>query len=146
MRAAELQMSIAVIQERAVGNFSVGWLSRARGLRLGGKDHSKRSSAMAVNDSPVIFEIVKTESGRLRVDIPATRVEAEDPETLLAEIAKRLAGLSAAAELLRHDFEEAALRRIEQLSPRREALEKLARSHPPSQDWYSEPEWADEPE
>jgi hypothetical protein len=83
---------------------------------------------------------VKTESGFLRVDITASRVEAEDPDTLLAEIAKRLAGLSAAAEILRHDFEEAALRRIEQLSPRREALEKLAQNHPPSQDWYEEPE------
>jgi hypothetical protein len=101
---------------------------------------------MAVNESPVIFEIVKTESGLLRVDIPASRVEAEDPDTLLREIAKRLAGLSAAAEILRHDFEEAALRRIEKLSPRRQALEKLAKSHPPSQDWYQEPEWTDEPE
>jgi hypothetical protein len=101
---------------------------------------------MAVNESPVTFEIVKTDRGLLRVDIPASRVEAEDPDTLLAEIAKRLAGLSAAAELLRHDFEEAAIRRIEQLSPRREVLERLAKSHPPSQDWYNEPEWTDEHE
>ena len=101
---------------------------------------------MPVNDSPVTFEIVKTESGLLRVDIPATRVEAVDPDTLLAEIAKRLAGLSAAAEILRHDLEESAIRRIEQLSPRQQALEKLVKSHPPPQDWYTEPEWTDDAE
>jgi hypothetical protein len=99
---------------------------------------------MAINDARVIFEIVKTENGLLRVDIPATRIEAEDPDTLLTEIVKRLAGLSAAAEILRHDLEEAAIRRIEQLSPRQQALEKLLKSHPPSQDWYTEPEWTDD--
>jgi len=99
---------------------------------------------MALKDSPILFEIVRTETGLLRVDIPAGRVEAEDPESLLAGLAKRLAELNAAAELLKSDFEEAAIRRIEQLSPRRQALEKLASSHPPSQDWYAEPEWTDD--
>jgi hypothetical protein len=101
---------------------------------------------MAVRESLAGFRVIRTEKGRLRVDIPAASIEAEDPDSLLAAIANRLEAITAELDAVREALEEAGLGEIEKASPRRADLEKYAARHPAPPEWHDEPAWDDEPE
>lgn len=92
------------------------------------------------------YKVIRTEGGRLRVDIPASVLEADDPESLLDQVEKRLEEMTVALGSLRVDLEETALRKLDQSSSRLDALEKYAASHSPPQEWFDEPEWWNESE
>jgi hypothetical protein len=93
---------------------------------------------------PYAIEIIETPNGRYRLDIPATSIEADDPEELLAQIARKSAEWEAAIAAAREKVERIMMRCVEQtVAPRRDVLKRLVKKCPPPQEWYDEPEWTD---
>ena len=89
---------------------------------------------MSIEEPPIT---ITTEGGRLRVELPATTLEAEDLDGLMSQIASMVEGIKSG---LRDAAEDQALREIEKTAPRRAALERLAARYPAPQQWFDEPE------
>jgi hypothetical protein len=84
---------------------------------------------------------VTTESGKLRADLPATHIEADDAEGLLSQAhlltSAIMDGVKAALE---YAAEEAALRSVEKNALGRAELEELAARYPAPLEWFDEPD------
>src|SRR4051812_39986233 len=96
---------------------------------------------MADSDSVAGYTLLRTPTGRFRVDIPATTLEADDTDSLLEKLAKRLEEIEASLSSIKDDIQDAAFREIEQATPRGDALAKYVKDHPPPPEWFDEPEW-----
>jgi len=84
---------------------------------------------------------ITAEGGKLRADLPATTIEAENAEGILNQVERIVEAVKIALKSSLDDTaEETALRAIEQNAPRRAALERLAARYPPPQEWFDEPE------
>ena len=100
---------------------------------------------MTSEHKPYALEVIETPNGRFRLDTPATSVETDDPEELLAQIEKKVAEWDVAIAAAREKVERIMMRHIEQhLAPRRDALKRLVKKYPAPPEWYNEPEWTDD--
>ena len=93
---------------------------------------------MATSEQTV--KVSKT-GGRLRVELPAATIEADDVEALIVQISHHgQTTLDQVRRFLDDFIEDVALKELEQRSPGVEVLERLAARHPAPQQWYDEPE------
>src|SRR4051794_11663971 len=99
---------------------------------------------MATKESVGGYTLIRTPKGRLRVDIPATTLEADDIASLVDQLEKRLVAVAASLEAIRNDIQEAEYRVIEQTALRGDALAKYVEEHPAPPEWFAEPEWQDD--
>lgn len=84
---------------------------------------------------------VSNAGGRLRVDLPAAIIEAEDAESLIVQISHHgQTTIDQVRRFLDDLIEDAALAEVERRSPGPDVLERLAGRHPAPQQWYDEPE------
>ena len=97
---------------------------------------------MPTEHKPHPLEVIETANGRYRLDAPATSVETDDPEELLAQIEKTVVEWDAAIAAAREKVERIMMRHVEQhVAPRREVLKRLVKKYPAPQEWFDEPEW-----
>ena len=87
---------------------------------------------------------VSNAGGRLRVELPAAIIEAEDAEALIVQVKHH--SQTTYDQVLRFllEFvalnEDIALRELENRCPGLDVLERFAARHPAPQQWYDEPE------
>jgi hypothetical protein len=84
---------------------------------------------------------VTAESGKLRADLPATSIEADDAEGLIGQADLLVEAIRARVRMAIEDAaEEVSLRDVEGRALRREALEQLAARYPAPAEWLDEPD------
>jgi hypothetical protein len=101
-------------------------------------DSGKETVAMPVRELSIK---VTTEGGKLRADLPATSIEAEDAEGLMRQADQLTSAIMACVQAALGDAaEEIALRNVEKNALGRDDLERLAALHPAPPEWFDEPE------